>query len=91
MNVLFSVEQDSMDATYRVILDPEPDRSAYNVIIPAFPHAHTFGATIAEALANAREVIELEIEDRSERGEPIPAGDIEAVVIEAVTVSLPAA
>ena len=48
--------------SYRIILEPEPDGSAYNVIIPAFPHAHTFGGTVPEAMANAREIIELELE-----------------------------
>ena len=59
--------------SYRVILEPEPDGEAYNVIIPAFPHAHTFGKTVEEALANAREVIQLELEDeRAQGNEPPP-------------------
>ena len=91
MSTLRHAEHPSMDATYRVILEPEPDGSAYNVVVPAFPTAHTFGTTQAEALTNAREIIELEIEDRAARGEPIPAGDIDRVVIESVTVTLPAA
>jgi predicted RNase H-like HicB family nuclease len=69
------------DLTYQVILQPEPDGSAYNVIIPAFPRAHTFGATVEEAMANAREVIELEIEVAREREEEIPVSDAEHVVI----------
>jgi predicted RNase H-like HicB family nuclease len=80
-----------MDLAYRVILEPEPDKSAYNVIVPAFPKAHTWGGTIAEALAHAREVIELEIEDRTARGEPVPPSDVDTLVVETVTVSLPAA
>jgi predicted RNase H-like HicB family nuclease len=66
------------DLAYRVILEPEPDGSAYNAIIPAFPHAHTFGATIEEAMANAREIIE--------RDEEIPVSDAEHVVIATITV-----
>jgi predicted RNase H-like HicB family nuclease len=80
-----------MDLAYRVILEPEPDKSAYNVIVPAFPKVHTWGGTIAEALAHAREVIELEIEDRTARGEPVPSSDVDTLVVETVTVSLPAA
>lgn len=80
-----------MDATYRVILVPEPDGSAYNAIIPAFPTAHTFGVTQEEALANAREIIELEIEDRMAQGESIPVGDVDRAVIDSITVKLPAA
>jgi predicted RNase H-like HicB family nuclease len=90
MNTLRHAEPRRMDATYRVILEPEPDGSAYNAIIPAFPTAHTFGSTHEEALANAREIIELEIEDRLAQGEPIPAGDIDRVVIDSITVTLPA-
>lgn len=91
MSALSFAEVDRMDVAYRVILEPEPDKSAYNVIVPAFPKAHTWGGTLAEALANAREVIELEIEDRRERGEPVPASDIDTLVVETVIVTLPAA
>jgi predicted RNase H-like HicB family nuclease len=80
-----------MDLAYRVILEPEPDKSAYNVIVPAFPKAHTWGGTVVEALAHAREVIELEIVDRQDRGEPVPPSDVDTLVIETVTVTLPAA
>ena len=61
-----------MALSYRVILEPEPDGSAYNVILPAFPHAHTFGDTVADAMNNARELIELELEVARERGDDIP-------------------
>ncbi len=80
-----------MDLANRVILEPEPDQSAYNVIIPAFPKAHTWGGTVKKALAHAREVIELEIEDRTERGEPVPPSDVDTLVVETVTVTVPAA
>lgn len=91
MNIVRFTEALRMDTAYRVILAPEPDTSAYNVIVPAFPTAHTWGATIAEALANAREVIELEIEDRGERGESLPPSDVDTLVLETVTVTVPAA
>ena len=91
MNALFYAEAGRMDRTFRVILEPEPDKSVYNVIVPAFPTAHTWGATVAEALAHAREIIELEIEDRNERGEPIPPSDVDTLVVETITVTLPAA
>lgn len=74
------------DLAYRVILEPELDGSAYNAIIPAFPHAHTFGATIEEAMANAREIIELELDLARERDEEIPVSDAEHVVIGTITV-----
>ncbi len=91
MNALSFAELSRMDRAYRVILEPEPDKSAYNVIVPAFPKAHTWGGTVAEALAHAREVIELEIEDRTVRGEPVPPSDVETLVVETVTITLPAA
>ncbi len=91
MNAFTYTEVDRMDLTYRVVLEPEPDKSAYNVIVPAFPKAHTWGGTVDEALAHAREVIELEIEDRRERGEPVPPSDVDTLVVETVTITLPAA
>ena len=89
MNAFFSTEVARLDLAYRVILEPEPDKSAYNVIVPAFPHAHTWGSTIEEALAHAREVIELEIEDRTERGEQLPPSDVDTLVVETVKCSRP--
>ena len=91
MNDFSSIESHGMDVAYRVVLEPEPDRSAYNVIVPAFPKAHTWGETVEEALAHAREVIELEIEDRTERGEPVPPSDVETLLLETITVEVPAA
>ena len=91
MNALTYAEVGHMDVSYRVILEPEPDKSAYNVIVPAFPHAHTWGSTIDEALVHAREVIGLEIEDRTERGERVPPSDVDTLVVETVTVTLPTA
>jgi predicted RNase H-like HicB family nuclease len=57
------------ELAYRVVLEADADDGGFIVHIPAFPHAHTQGETVAEALANAREVIELEIEVARERGE----------------------
>jgi predicted RNase H-like HicB family nuclease len=91
MNAYAYTELACMDLAYRVVLEPEPDKSAYNVIVPAFPTAHTWGATVEEALVHAREVIELELEDRAQRGEPVPPSDVDTLVIETVTVSHPAA
>ena len=77
-----------MDAlSYRVILEPEPDGSAYNVIVPAFPHVHTFGVDVDEAMRNAREAIELELECAREQGDVPPPSDAEHVVIGTVTIT----
>lgn len=53
--------------------------------MPALPEVGTQGDTREEALANAREAIELVIEHRLARGEPVPA-DI-APEVERVTVA----
>ena len=62
---------------YSVILEPDPD-GGYVVVVPAFPGCYTQGETVDEALANAREAIELTIEDLEARGEvvPDPAGEL---------------
>ena len=78
------------DLRYRVILEPE-EEGGYNVVIPAFPHGHTCGDTIAECLANAREVIELEIAYLNDKGLPIPESDSPTAPIEFVSVPSPAA
>ena len=91
MNAYSYTEVACMDLAYRVILEPEPGKSAYNVIIPAFPTAHTWGESVEEALAHAREIVELEIEDRRERGEALPPSDVDTLRVETITVTLPAA
>ncbi|HEU0116248.1 MAG TPA: type II toxin-antitoxin system HicB family antitoxin [Thermomicrobiales bacterium] len=42
---------------YAVVLSAEPDGSAWNVVVPALPGCLTWGATIEEALAMARDAI----------------------------------
>ena len=73
-----------MSRTYTIILEPSED-GGFVVTVPALPEAGTQGDTREEALANAREAIELVIEHRLSRGEPIPR-DIEPLV-ERVTVA----
>jgi predicted RNase H-like HicB family nuclease len=76
--------------SYAVVLEPEAE-GGFSVLVPALPEAHTQGETVEEALANAREVIELVLESRVERGEEIPASDVEGLRVERVSVSAPAA
>ena len=57
---------------YTVLLTPESDGAAYNVTVPALPGCFTYGATIEEALTNAREAIKVHIEGFVVDGEPIP-------------------
>lgn len=46
---------------YSVTLRPEPE-GGFTVRVPAFPEIVTYGADETEALANAKEAIELSIE-----------------------------
>lgn len=60
--------------TYSVVLRPEPE-GGYTVRVPALPEIVTFGEDETQALAMAKDAIELVIRSRRERGEPIPAPD----------------
>jgi antitoxin HicB len=73
-----------MSRTYTIILEPA-EEGGFIVTVPALPEVGTQGNTREEALANAREAIELVIEHRVARGEPVPA-DI-APEVERVTVA----
>jgi predicted RNase H-like HicB family nuclease len=77
--------------SYRVILEPDTEDGGFNVVIPAFPTAHTQGNDVDDALQNAREVIELELTYLVEKGLPIPPGDVGDIRIERVNVTPPAA
>jgi predicted RNase H-like HicB family nuclease len=79
-----------VELQYRVILEPE-DEGGFNVVIPAFPNGHTDGHTVEEALANAREVIALELAYLSEKGLPVPTSDRTDAPVEYVSVTVPAA
>jgi len=61
---------------YTVILTPEPEVGGYSVTVPALPEVATQGETVEEALAMAREAIELSLEVRRDQGDPIPS-DVE--------------
>lgn len=55
----------------QVILIPD-ETGGYTVEVPSLPGCITEGDTIDEALANAKEAIELWIEEAIEHGEEIP-------------------
>ncbi len=57
--------------TYTVVLTPE-EEGGYSVAVPALAGCHTQGETVEEALANAREAIELYLEVLRDEGRPIP-------------------
>jgi len=62
----------SQPYTFTVVLEPA-EEGGFVVTVPALPELGTQGETFEEAMAHAREAIELVIEDRLARGEPIPA------------------
>jgi antitoxin HicB len=57
--------------TYTIILEPM-EEGGFLVRVPALPEVVTGGDTVDEALAMAKEAIELVLESRLERGEDIP-------------------
>ncbi len=56
---------------YRILLRKEPE-GGYTVIVPTLPGCVTFGSTIEEAIAMAKEAIELFLESLRAHGEEIP-------------------
>ena len=56
---------------YRVLLMKEPE-GGYTAIVPTLPGCVTFGDTIEEAIAMAKEAIELYLESLRAYGERIP-------------------
>ena len=71
--------------TYSVILEPA-EEGGFVVRVPALPEICTEGETEDEALAMAKDAIELVIESRLERGEPIPA-EFQKPLMREVTIS----
>jgi antitoxin HicB len=57
---------------YTVVLEWDAESSSYSVVVPALPGCTSQGDTVAEALVNGREAIELWLEVAKERGEPLP-------------------
>jgi predicted RNase H-like HicB family nuclease len=80
-----------MDKTYTIVLRPEPE-GGYTVRVPALPEVVTYGEDRDEALAMAKDAIELCLLSRAERGEEIPESDPGSggVVVSSVSVSVAA-
>jgi antitoxin HicB len=74
--------------TYTVVLRPEPE-GGFTVRVPALPEIVTHGDDERDALAMAKEAIELAIEHRAEIGESIP--ESQTIPVREVTVLVPAA
>jgi antitoxin HicB len=78
----------TLSYTYSVILEPA-EEGGFLVHVPALPEICTEGETEEDALAMAKDAIELVIESRLERGEAIPS-ESQPTVMRQVTVSLAA-
>ena len=59
---------------YRILLRKEPE-CGYTVTVPSLPGCVTYGATLEEALAMAKEAVELHLESLRAHGEDIPTDD----------------
>ena len=57
--------------TYRILLREEPE-GGYTVTVPTLPGCITYGETIPDAIAMAREAIELYMESLTVHNEAIP-------------------
>jgi antitoxin HicB len=73
--------------TFAVVLESE-DEGAFTARVPAFPEIVSYGKDETEALAMAKDAIDLVIADSLERGEPLP--NDEPSRIREVTVTLAA-
>ena len=74
-----------MDKTYTIMLRPEPE-GGFTLRVPALPEIVTYGEDEAEALAMAKDAIELALACRKDSGEEIPDND--AVVVRSLRVSV---
>ena len=59
---------------FRIMLRKEPE-GGYTAVVPSLPGCVTYGETIDEAIAMAKEAVELYIESLIEHNEPIPSED----------------
>jgi predicted RNase H-like HicB family nuclease len=57
---------------YTIILHPDPEEGGYTVTVPALEGCVTQGETIEEAIAMARDAIQLFVETLQAEGLPVP-------------------
>ncbi len=57
-----------------------PDEDAYSVVVPALPGCVTWGKTLDEAVASAREAIEGHVAALRDTGQEIPEEETSPVV-----------
>lgn len=59
---------------YPIAIEKGSDTEAYGATVPDIAGCYSAGDTLDEALVNAREAIEMQLEALSEAGQTIPAG-----------------
>jgi predicted RNase H-like HicB family nuclease len=69
--------------SYQISLIPEKE-GGYTVLVPVLPGCVSYGRTVEEATANAREAIELHLENLAAHKEPIPEGNESVPVLSAL-------
>ncbi len=57
---------------YSIVLIPDQEAGGFTAQVPAIPGCFTEGDTIEECIENARDVIQLFLDELTARGEPIP-------------------
>jgi predicted RNase H-like HicB family nuclease len=60
-----------MQYNYKIMLHKEPE-GGYTVIVPTLPGCITYGDTVDEAIAMAKDAIDIYVEELQSRGEQIP-------------------
>ncbi len=60
------------DHRYTILLHPDEEQGGYTVTVPSLPGCITEGDTLEEAIAMAKEAIQLYIESLIADGEPVP-------------------
>ena len=60
-----------MQYTYKILLHKEAE-GGYTAMVPSLPGCITYGEDVDQALAMAKEAVELYIEELVSRGEEIP-------------------
>jgi len=72
--------------SYQIDLIPD-EEGGYTVVVPLLPGCISYGGTIEEATAKAREAIELHLENLVAHNEPVPPGN-ETVQVFTTTVQV---
>jgi predicted RNase H-like HicB family nuclease len=68
-----------MSSRYTVLI--YPDDGAYSVTVPALPGCVTWGQTLDEAVASARDAIEGHLAALRETGQEVPEEDASPIVL----------